>query len=57
MGCFRAQKNTENPMPGAAPPSGPLAEGLCPAISGKLSEQEEVSAQEHLFLCGWLESR
>lgn len=28
-----------------------LAEGLCPAISGKLSEQEEVSAQEH-FLGG-----
>lgn len=25
-----------------------LAEVLCSAISGKLSEQEEVSAQEHL---------
>lgn len=55
MGCFRTQKNTESPVPGAPhsqgeDPSEPLAERLCPAIPGKLSGQEEVSAQEHLCL-------
>lgn len=37
-------------MPGD--PSAPLTEGLCPAFSGKLSEQEEVSAQKHFFWRG-----
>lgn len=55
MGCFRTQKNTESPVSGTPHsqgenPSAPLAEELCPAIPGKLSEQEEVSAQEHLCL-------